>query len=103
MSREISLAEVKKHNKANDLWVVIEDKVYDLTKFKQEHPGGEDSLISVAGRNGTREFLDVGHSQEAREIMKKFLIGNLAAADIKKKGAVGFKSFASTKVKFYKS
>ncbi|EDW06412.1 probable cytochrome b5 isoform X1 [Drosophila mojavensis] len=89
MSREISLAEVKKHNKANDLWVVIEDKVYDLTKFKQEHPGGEDSLISVAGRNGTREFLDVGHSQEAREIMKKFLIGNLAAADIKKKGAVG--------------
>lgn len=30
------MAEVKKHNKANDLWVVIEDKVYDLTKFKQE-------------------------------------------------------------------
>ncbi|XP_023169043.2 cytochrome b5 isoform X1 [Drosophila hydei] len=84
MSKEISLAEVKKHNKSEDLWVVIEDKVYDLTKFLHEHPGGEDSLISVAGRNGTREFVDVGHSQEAREIMKKFLIGNLAASDIKK-------------------
>ncbi|XP_064538876.1 cytochrome b5 isoform X1 [Drosophila montana] len=85
MSKEISLAEVKKHNKSNDLWVIIEDKVYDLTKFLKEHPGGEDSLKSVAGRDGTKEFIDVGHSQEAREIMKKFLIGNLAASDIKKK------------------
>ncbi|XP_030568721.1 probable cytochrome b5 isoform X2 [Drosophila novamexicana] len=85
MSKEISLAEVKKHNKPNDLWVIIEDKVYDLTKFLKEHPGGEDSLKSVAGRDGTKEFIDVGHSQEARQIMKKFLIGNLAACDIKKK------------------
>ncbi|XP_023169046.1 probable cytochrome b5 2 isoform X3 [Drosophila hydei] len=91
MSKEISLAEVKKHNKSEDLWVVIEDKVYDLTKFLHEHPGGEDSLISVAGRNGTREFVDVGHSQEAREIMKKFLIGNLAASDIKKPSVGGGK------------
>lgn len=36
MSKEISLAEVKKHNKSEDLWVVIEDKVYDLTKFLHE-------------------------------------------------------------------
>lgn len=31
-----------------------------------QHPGGEDSLKSVAGRDGTKEFIDVGHSQEAR-------------------------------------
>lgn len=36
MSKEISLASVKEHNKAEDLWVVIENKVYDLTKFLNE-------------------------------------------------------------------
>ncbi|XP_022215081.2 cytochrome b5 [Drosophila obscura] len=83
MAKEISLATVKQHNKAEDLWIVIENKVYDVTKFRTEHPGGEDSLIDVAGRDGTKEFIDVGHSLEAREIMKKFYIGDLAAADVK--------------------
>ncbi|XP_017156175.1 probable cytochrome b5 isoform X3 [Drosophila miranda] len=88
MAKEISLATVKKHNKAEDLWIVIENKVYDVTKFRLEHPGGEDSLVDVAGRDGTKEFIDVGHSLEAREIMKKFYIGDLAAADIKKNSPI---------------
>ncbi|XP_001355100.2 cytochrome b5 isoform X2 [Drosophila pseudoobscura] len=88
MAKEISLATVKKHNKADDLWIVIENKVYDVTKFRLEHPGGEDSLVDVAGRDGTKEFIDVGHSLEAREIMKKFYIGDLAAADIKKNSPI---------------
>lgn len=36
MSKEISLATVKEHNKPEDLWVIIENKVYDLTKFLNE-------------------------------------------------------------------
>ncbi|KAH8266385.1 hypothetical protein KR038_000012 [Drosophila bunnanda] len=89
MSKEISLATVKKHNTPNDLWLIIDNKVYDVTKFRLEHPGGEDSLLDVAGRDGTKEFNDVGHSSEAREILKKYYIGNLAAADIaKKKGPI---------------
>ncbi|XP_030381649.1 cytochrome b5 isoform X1 [Scaptodrosophila lebanonensis] len=85
MSKEITLATVKEHNKSNDLWIIIENKVYDVTKFLNEHPGGEDSLLSVAGRDGTKDFIDVGHSQDARNMMKKYYIGDLAASDIKKK------------------
>ncbi|SPP86664.1 probable cytochrome b5 isoform X1 [Drosophila guanche] len=88
MAKEISLATVKEHNKSDDLWIVIENKVYDVTKFRSEHPGGEDTLDDVAGRDGTKEFIEVGHSLEAREILKKFYIGDLAAADIKKKSPV---------------
>lgn len=33
---EITLETVKQHNKPNDLWIVIEDKVYNLTKFRNE-------------------------------------------------------------------
>ncbi|KAH8245408.1 hypothetical protein KR032_009894 [Drosophila birchii] len=108
MSKEISLATVKEHNTPNDLWLIIDNKVYDVTKFRLEvsvfflviiitltpikplqHPGGEESLMDVAGRDGTKEFNDVGHSSEAREILKKYYIGNLAAADIaKQKGPI---------------
>ncbi|XP_034118499.1 cytochrome b5 isoform X2 [Drosophila sulfurigaster albostrigata] len=85
MSKEISLATVKEHSKPNDLWIVIDNKVYDVTKFRLEHPGGEDSLTSVAGTDATTDFNDVGHSAEARELLKKFYIGDLAASDIKNK------------------
>ncbi|XP_017852538.1 cytochrome b5 isoform X3 [Drosophila busckii] len=106
MSKEISLATVQQHNKANDLWMVIDNKVYDVTKFRDEHPGGADALIDVAGRDATKDFNDVGHSAEAREMLKKYFVGNLAASDIKKKptpvSASYFKSFSSSKVKFYR-
>lgn len=31
-------AEVKKHSTADDLYLVINNKVYDVTKFQHEHP-----------------------------------------------------------------
>lgn len=37
--RKITLAEVAQHNKADDLWIVVAGKVYDVTKFLSEHPG----------------------------------------------------------------
>jgi len=36
MSKQYTMDEVKKHNKAEDLWVVIEGKVYDLTKYLKD-------------------------------------------------------------------
>lgn len=34
--KKFTFAEVKEHNKPTDLWVVIHDKVYDVTKFLHE-------------------------------------------------------------------
>ncbi|XP_037724574.1 cytochrome b5 isoform X1 [Drosophila subpulchrella] len=94
MGKEIYLANIKQHNKAQDLWIVIDNKVYDVTQFRLEHPGGEDTLVDVAGRDATKDFNDVGHSSEAREMLKKYYIGDLAAADIPKKSPISCRNIA---------
>nr|XP_034832815.1 cytochrome b5-like [Maniola hyperantus] len=74
----ISTAEVAKHcDKNSGVWLIIHNDIYDVTGFLEEHPGGEDSLLDVAGKEATQDFEDVGHSDDARELMKKYLIGTL--------------------------
>eukprot|EP01060_Flectonema_neradi_P000232 TRINITY_DN1015_c3_g1_i1.p1 TRINITY_DN1015_c3_g1~~TRINITY_DN1015_c3_g1_i1.p1 ORF type:complete len:795 (+),score=157.24 TRINITY_DN1015_c3_g1_i1:52-2385(+) len=54
---KISYQEVKEHNKAGDCWMIICGKVYDLTDFAKEHPGGEGVVTEQAGLNATDAFL----------------------------------------------
>jgi flavocytochrome c len=44
--REISLEEVKKHNKKDDLWIAVKGVVLDLTNWVDEHPVSSDTLTS---------------------------------------------------------
>lgn len=43
MSASFSTADVSKHNKGTDLYIIVDEDVYDLTKFQDEHPGGKKS------------------------------------------------------------
>lgn len=72
-----TLEEVQKHNKANDVWIVLHNKVYDITKYLEYHPGGSAILIEVAGTDATEAFEENGHSDEAREELEKYHIGGL--------------------------
>jgi len=76
-SKSLTYAEVLQHNTKKDLYVVIHDKVYNSSSFVDEHPGGEEVLLDVAGQDATEAFEDVGHSDEAREILEGLLVGEL--------------------------
>lgn len=76
-----SLEDVKKHKTAQSLWLTIHDRVYDVTKFLEQHPGGEEVLLEQGGSYGTEAFEDVGHSTDARELLKEYDIGELEEAD----------------------
>lgn len=69
--------EVSKHVSKNDVWIIINNGVYDLTSFLNTHPGGEEILLEHAGRDGTESFEDIGHSSNARQMMEPLKIGEI--------------------------
>jgi len=50
--------------------------VYDVTKYLDDHPGGAEVLLDVAGQDADEFFEDIGHSNDAREELKKYLVGS---------------------------
>lgn len=79
-----SVDEVANHNTSDDLWMIYNGLVYDCTPFLDEHPGGEEVVVDCAGRDATEEFDDIGHSDDAHEILKGLLIGKLEGGVTKK-------------------
>ena len=73
-SKTYTLAEIAQHNSKKNNWVLIHDIVYDVTEFLDEHPGGEEVLLEQGGKEATEAFEDVGHSGDARELMKKYKV-----------------------------
>ncbi|KAJ3282501.1 hypothetical protein HDU79_009872 [Rhizoclosmatium sp. JEL0117] len=60
--------EVAKHNKPDDLWVIIDAQVYNLTDFADAHPGSALVLHKVAGTDATEQFFAL----HRHEILRKY-------------------------------
>jgi len=48
----LTAADVAKHNTEKDCWLIIKNKVYDVTPFITSHPGG-DAIFRLAGQDNT--------------------------------------------------
>lgn len=77
MSKVVSHSELLANSTKQNLWVAIHGKVYNVTQFIDEHPGGDEVIISEGGKDATEAFEDVGHSDEARELLAGLLVGEL--------------------------
>lgn len=77
-----SLADVAEHNTPKDCWLVIGGKVYDVTKFLDDHPGGDEVLLQATGKDATDDFEDVGHSTTARTMMDEMYVGDIDTATV---------------------
>ncbi|KAJ9580904.1 hypothetical protein L9F63_023919 [Diploptera punctata] len=76
-----SLEEVKAHKSKESAWCIYENSVYDVTDYLDLHPGGGDLVLDECGGDMTKEFDDIGHSDSAREDLKKYKIGELRPED----------------------
>ena len=85
--KSFAMKKVASHNSRGvdrSIWIVVYDKVYDITNFLEEHPGGEEILLEYGGKDATKVFEDVvGHSVDARDMMSEYLIGELRQEDRK--------------------
>ncbi|EJF66571.1 FMN-dependent dehydrogenase-domain-containing protein [Dichomitus squalens] len=56
MPRSYSLDEVSKHDSSSSCWVIIRNKVYDVTEFLPDHPGGTKIILKYAGKDATSAY-----------------------------------------------
>ncbi|KAI7331031.1 Nitrate reductase [Hortaea werneckii] len=76
LKNTISIHDLRKHDKEDAPWFVVNGEVYDGTPFLKEHPGGAQSIISAAALDSTDEFMAI-HSETAKAMMPDYHIGSL--------------------------
>eukprot|EP00238_Polyblepharides_amylifera_P003040 CAMPEP_0196587688 /NCGR_PEP_ID=MMETSP1081-20130531/58279_1 /TAXON_ID=36882 /ORGANISM="Pyramimonas amylifera, Strain CCMP720" /LENGTH=99 /DNA_ID=CAMNT_0041909939 /DNA_START=227 /DNA_END=526 /DNA_ORIENTATION=+ len=72
----LTKAEVAKHNTREDVWVILKDKVYDVSSYVEEHPGG-DAILNHAGEDSTAEFYGPQHPSRVFDMIDEFYVGDL--------------------------
>ena len=80
---------LKAHNKRDDIWFSIHGRVYNVTKYLEDHPGGEEVLMDRGGQDASEDFEDVGHSNDARKTLAKYEVGELPPSERRSTAASG--------------
>lgn len=65
------------------IWIIFKNSIYDVTNYLDKHPGGKKILLEYAGRDCTRDFLDMGHSNDALKDMKEMKVGEIYEVSFK--------------------
>jgi cytochrome b involved in lipid metabolism len=63
------MAQVKANNSAASCWAVVDDYVYDLTKWINSHPGGPGAIVSLCGTDATASF-KAKHQNQAKPAVR---------------------------------
>jgi cytochrome b involved in lipid metabolism len=74
---QITKEELAKHKTADDCWVAVHSKVYNVSSYLASHPGGFEMLFDVGGTDCTDDFEAFGHSESAATMLKPMYIGDL--------------------------
>ena len=73
--------EVQKHSQPSDCWIIVENKVYNVTDYLNLHPGGAGLIIPYCGADATQAFLTKdgksSHSQKAFQELKTLYLGDV--------------------------
>ncbi|KAH8115797.1 acyl-CoA dehydrogenase NM domain-like protein [Phellopilus nigrolimitatus] len=79
--KQYTLEEIEKHNSPDDLWIIVDAKVYNVSRFADLHPGGAAVLLakSIAGKDATDAFFGLHrHEVLRRPQYARLQIGTLA-------------------------
>jgi len=75
-AKMISYEELSKHNTINDCWIAVREKVYNVTSWIPDHPGGSDFIVFNGGRDATQLF-EAYHPVRVYGRLTKHYVGEL--------------------------
>jgi len=78
-----TLKEVSQHNQPDDLLIVIHNKVYDVSDFVEDHPGGPKTIIRYAGADNTEPFSGIQHPAKVWDIIRDYYVGEVVKEEHK--------------------
>ena len=77
-ARTYTLGEVRMHDGVASCWAAVNGKVYDLTSFVSKHPGGDQNILNICGKDGTAAFANQHEGdQKPNELLASFYLGDL--------------------------
>lgn len=82
-SSSLTLEEVAKHNTERDCWIVVNNKVLDVTEFMNDHPGGKMAIMNFAGKDATSEFNMLHDAEVIEKYASNTIIGDLCLSSSK--------------------
>ena len=84
----LNMAEIARHNKQTDCWMLISGKVYNITSYFGSHPGGSGAMSATCGKDATDAYYTKdpyasssssrsAHSSRAQSLLSNYYLGNL--------------------------
>lgn len=74
----MTTSEVAQHGNATSCWSIINGNVYDLTSWIPKHPGGEEAILQLCGKDGSAKFNGQhGGAALQAQVLAGFKIGTL--------------------------
>jgi cytochrome b involved in lipid metabolism len=72
------MEQVRVNRTKSKCWTVIDDNVYDLTRWIEPHPGGDGAILSLCGTDGTSAFMSQhGSRVSPNQQLERYLLGPL--------------------------
>jgi len=75
-SDALTWEELERHNVKGDCWLAVRGKVYNVTSWVSNHPGGEDTIVLNGGRDATILF-EIYHPTKVYSMLSKYYVGDI--------------------------
>ena len=79
--KSFTVDEVAAHNTSSSCWIIVSQKVYDVTSYVNIHPGGNRMITDTCGKEATDAYNTRGgtgtHSGRANAMLADYFVGNI--------------------------
>jgi acyl-lipid Delta6-acetylenase / acyl-lipid (9-3)-desaturase len=75
--RKLTVSEVAQRSTRDEVWIIVNARVYDVTSFVSKHPGGDLVIMAMAGKDCTDAFENYHQARITKNMLPQYLIGEV--------------------------